>query len=38
MKTAYQEIVNVTGIGARKNPISMEDILRKAEGKTWCRP
>lgn len=32
MKTAYQEIVNVTGIGARENPISMEDILRKAEG------
>lgn len=30
MKTAYNEIVNVPSIGAKENPISLNEILKKA--------
>lgn len=30
MKTPYNEIVNITSIGSQTNPISLNEILRKA--------
>ena len=30
MKTPYNEIVNIASIGSQTNPISLNDILRKA--------
>ena len=30
MKTAYNEIVNISSIGSQSNPISLNDILKKA--------
>lgn len=29
MNTAYSEIVNVPSIGAKENPIALNDILKK---------
>lgn len=30
MKTSYNEIVNVGSIGSQSNPISLNDVLKKA--------
>ena len=30
MKTPYNEIVNIASIGSQTNPISLNEILRKA--------
>lgn len=43
MNTAYNEIVNVPSIGAKDNPIALNEILKKANderlapGERQCR-
>lgn len=35
MKTPYNEIVNIASIGSQTNPISLNEILRKANGAAY---